>query len=82
MGSLGLILLSTGLISLGALVGVVTLWMNQEKVERFLLFLVALSTGALMGGAFLHLLPEAVERVGSEVSFLAALGALDRKSVV
>jgi len=75
MGSLGLILLSTGLISLGALVGVVTLWMNQEKVERFLLFLVALSTGALMGGAFLHLLPEAVERVGSEVSFLAALGA-------
>jgi zinc and cadmium transporter len=75
MESLGLILLSTGLISLGALAGVVTLWMNQEKVERCLLFLVALSTGVLMGGAFLHLLPEAVERVGSEVGFLVVLGA-------
>ncbi len=75
MNSLGLILLSTGLISLGALVGVVTLSMNQKKLEKFLLFLVALSTGALMGGAFLHLLPEAVERVGSELSFLVALGA-------
>jgi len=75
MNSLGLILLSTSLISLGALAGVVTLSMNQKKVEKFLLFLVALSTGALMGGAFLHLLPEAVERIGSEVSFLVALGA-------
>jgi len=75
MSSLGLILLSTSLISLGALAGVVTLWINKEKVERVLLFLVALSTGVLMGGAFLHLLPEAVERVGSEVGFLVTLGA-------
>jgi zinc and cadmium transporter len=35
--------------------------MKERLLERVLLVLVSLSAGALMGGAFLHLLPEAVE---------------------
>lgn len=73
MSVLGLIIVSNLVISLGALVGVVSLAVNKERLERVLLFLVALSTGALMGGAFLHLLPEAVEMLESERVFLVAL---------
>ena len=61
MGTLGYILLSTFLISLGALVGVATLAIAERVLEKALLFLVSLSAGALMGGAFLHLLPESIE---------------------
>ena len=35
--------------------------MKEHLLNKILLVLVSLSTGALMGGAFLHLLPEAVE---------------------
>ncbi len=73
MSVLGLIIVSNLVISLGALVGVVSLAVNKERLEKVLLFLVALSTGALMGGAFLHLLPEAVEMLESERVFLVAL---------
>jgi len=73
MGSLGLIIMATGVISLGALVGVWTMAMNKERLNRILLFLVSLSAGALMGGAFLHLLPEALELLESERVFLTVL---------
>lgn len=63
MNTLFSIILSTFLISLGALVGVFTLAMNEKKLEKILLFLVSLSAGALMGGAFLHLLPETAEKL-------------------
>jgi len=64
-----LILLATGLISLGGLIGIVSLAVNQKRLERALLVLVSLSAGALMGGAFLHLLPEAVNQLDSELAF-------------
>jgi len=63
MDTLFNIVIATFLISLGALVGVFTLAMNEKKLEKILLFLVSLSAGALMGGAFLHLLPEAAEKI-------------------
>ena len=62
------ILISTFLISLIAFLGVFTLFLKDKLLSRLLLVLVAFSAGALMGGAFLHLLPEAVEIVGSEKS--------------
>src|SRR3972149_4789546 len=55
------IFISTFLISTGALIGILTLAMQEEKLNKFLLLLVSLSAGALMGGAFIHLLPEASE---------------------
>ena len=55
------ILISTILISLVSLLGVVTMALKREKIDKFIFLLVSLSTGTLLGGAFLHLLPEAME---------------------
>ena len=44
--------------SLLSLVGVITLSIKRKKLDNYLDLLVALSVGALLGGAFLHLIPE------------------------
>ncbi len=53
------ILASTFFVSILSLVGVIALSIREKLLEKILLFLVSLSAGALMGGAFLHLIPEA-----------------------
>ena len=58
------ILAATFAISLIAFVGILTFLLREELLNRALLVLVALSTGALLGGAFLHLIPEAIEQIG------------------
>ncbi|KYK29031.1 hypothetical protein AYK20_06155 [Thermoplasmatales archaeon SG8-52-1] len=55
------ILITTFLIALIAFIGIFTLALKDKVLNKILLVLVSLSAGALMGGAFLHLLPEAVE---------------------
>jgi zinc and cadmium transporter len=60
-------------ISLGALVGVLTLAVKEAKLTRALMLLVSFSAGAMMGGAFLHLLPEAVETLAPDLALTAAL---------
>jgi zinc and cadmium transporter len=60
MDTLVWILGSTLLVSLFSFAGVVTLSLNDKLLKRISLVLVALSAGALMGGAFLHMIPEAV----------------------
>ena len=65
------ILISTFLISLIAFIGVLSLAIKKKLLKRILLFLVSLAAGALMGGAFLHLIPEALEK--SENIFLYVL---------
>lgn len=62
-------LISGFLISMGSLVGILTLSLNHQKLHKFLLSLVSLSAGSLIGGAFLHLLPEAGEMLGLETIF-------------
>ncbi|KKQ38430.1 MAG: Zinc/iron permease [Candidatus Roizmanbacteria bacterium GW2011_GWA2_37_7] len=59
------IIASTFLISLASLIGVFTLSIKEKTLSKFLLFLISLSAGALMGGAFLHLLPEASEKLNN-----------------
>ncbi|MGD8506072.1 MAG: ZIP family metal transporter [Candidatus Bathyarchaeota archaeon] len=66
-----LIIAISFLISLIAFVGVVSLAIKDEVLDRILLYLVGFAAGALIGGAFLHLLPEAVERSTSMNVFLA-----------
>ena len=60
------ILISTFLISVISFIGVFTLFLKEKLLDRILLILVAFSAGALIGGAFLHLIPEAIEKVGLE----------------
>jgi len=47
-----------------AFVGVLTMFLKERLLSKILLILVAFSAGALIGGAFLHLIPEAILDVG------------------
>lgn len=61
MNSLIWIMISTFIISLISFIGIFTLALKDKLLDKIVLLLVSLSAGALMGGAFLHLLPESVE---------------------
>ncbi len=61
------------LISLISLVGVFTLGMKTNIFDKILILLVGFAAGTLIGDAFLHLLPEAVNNAGSNIVFTYAL---------
>ncbi|PJC33765.1 ZIP family metal transporter [Candidatus Roizmanbacteria bacterium CG_4_9_14_0_2_um_filter_35_15] len=67
------ILISNFIISLISLIGIFTLMIKEKLLQKILLFLVSLSAGALMGGAFIHLLPEAQEKYRDGNMFLIVL---------
>ena len=54
-------IIATGLISLISLVGVSGLFVTKKLVSKLSMWFVAFSTGTMVGGAFLHLLPESIE---------------------
>jgi len=54
-------LVSVFIVSLIALVGIMTLSIRTDKLKKFLIYMVSFSAGALMGDAFIHLLPELAE---------------------
>ncbi len=64
---------ATVIVSLLSLVGIFSLAMKEKLLHRILLLLVGLSAGALMGGAFFHLIPEAAEQVGIEYTGIMVL---------
>ena len=67
------IILATFLVSLLSFVGVFTLALKDKLLDKIVFYLVALSIGGLMGGAFLHLLPEAIEIYQGKDAFLFVL---------
>lgn len=69
------IIVANTIISLGSLAGVVTLGVKEKTLNKILMSLVALSAGALMGGAFIHLLPEAVELMDPMIVFGVVLSS-------
>lgn len=54
------------IVSLMSFIGIITLGLNKELLSKIVLYLVSFSAGSLFGGAFLHLLPEAVKEFGFE----------------
>lgn len=66
MGPLEWIILTTVAISLTAWIGILTLFLREELLDKILLLLVALAAGSLIGGAFIHLLPRAIANMGSD----------------
>jgi len=58
------VILSAFVVSLIALVGIVLVPIKFDRLKKILIYFVSFSTGALLGGAFFHLLPEVVENVG------------------
>lgn len=75
MSTLTYIVIASFLISSGSLLGVLFLAARKELLEKALLFLVSLSAGTLMGGAFLRLMPEALEQLPSTVLFSLVLAS-------
>lgn len=57
-------LTAVSLVSLVSLIGVLTLSLKLEMLRKLTMFLVSFSAGVLLGGAFFHLIPEAVESGG------------------
>ena len=52
------------IVSAISLIGIITLSVKIEKLEKILIYMIAFSAGALLGDAFIHLLPEAVSKSG------------------
>ena len=63
------ILASTFLVSLISLVGIFTLAIKDNLLHKILFCLIGFSAGALIGSAFLHILPEALQKSNSENVF-------------
>ena len=61
-------LVSVSLISIISLIAIFALAIKEEVLKKFLIYMVSFSTGALFGGAFIHLLPEVVSKVGFTLS--------------
>lgn len=55
---------SIAVVSLLALIGVVTVALSRRQLEAFVPYLVSFSAGTLLGDVFLHLLPEAIATNG------------------
>jgi len=66
---------ATFLISLCVWLAVIFLYFKKDTLNKITIFLVSLSAGALMGGAFIHLLPEAASDVEINKLFLMVLVA-------
>ena len=70
-------LLAGGLICLIAAMGGVAYYLPQQSLRRAIPLGASLSVGVLLGDAFLHLLPEALERLGSVQTVMAwTLGSI------
>jgi zinc and cadmium transporter len=49
-------------VSLISFIGIISLLLKENLLNKILLLLISFSAGALIGGAFLHLIPEAAEK--------------------
>lgn len=58
------------IVSLMSLIGIFGLLLKEKILDKILILLVGISGGALIGGAFLHLLPEALEKSDSVYTYL------------
>ena len=70
------ILISVIIVSLISLVGVFFLALKEKLLKKILMLLVALASGALLGGAFFHLIPESMELGIKNTSLFIIFGIL------
>ena len=62
-------LIATFIVSLVSFIGVVSLAINDKILKKILVLMIGFAAGSLIGGAFLHLLPEALENSSSRTVF-------------
>jgi hypothetical protein len=63
MAKLAIILSSVTVVNLVAFVSIIFVGPKEAFLKRILMTLVGFASGSLIGGAFIHLLPEAVEKM-------------------
>jgi len=69
-------LISILLISVISLIGITIFFTKEKHLPNVLLFLISFSAGSLLGGAFIHLLPESIESGIAIVPLAAVFGIL------
>jgi len=67
------IIIASFLITCCVWFAILFLYFRKETLEKITLFLISLSAGVLMGGAFIHLLPEASLKMSIDKLFLITL---------
>lgn len=70
------ILASTCLVSLISLAGVFALALKGVLLDKFIFCFIGFSAGALIGGAFLHILPEAIAKDGAGSLFYYVISGI------
>ncbi|HLC48711.1 MAG TPA: ZIP family metal transporter [Candidatus Norongarragalinales archaeon] len=73
---LELIIISTVIVSLASLAGIMLMNVSESRAKQILFLLVSFSAGTLLGTAFLDLLPEALEGADAHTAFIAALAGI------
>ena len=66
------IIVATLVVSALSFIGVITLGLKEARLHRLISWLVAFAAGALMGGALLHLLPEAIQENNQAFAWVLA----------
>lgn len=69
-------LISILIISTISIIGITVFFTNEKKLPNILLFLISFSAGALLGDAFIHLLPEAMDSGINHVPIAVISGIL------
>jgi zinc and cadmium transporter len=64
---------SVFLVSLISFIGVISLSFKPESLKKIIFLMVSLAAGTLLGDAFLHLIPEAIEKKGVSSSVWLSL---------
>lgn len=70
------IILSTLLVSLISLIGVLALSIKKKFLDNALLFLVAFAAGSMLGAAFFEILPESMDVLGQNALTFTLVGIL------
>ncbi len=69
-------LISVFLVSLISLIGILTLSLKEKVLNKILIYFVSLSAGTLLGGAFIHLIPESFSHEGLNTPLYILIGIL------
>lgn len=74
MSTFILILASTFLVSAISIIGILFLVLRKNLLDKISLMLVSFASGSLLGGAFLHLIPEALSPYDESVFIVILVG--------
>ncbi|MDQ1278970.1 MAG: zinc and cadmium transporter [Thermoproteota archaeon] len=76
MADLVVILISVSIVSLLSFIGILFIGLKEAFLNRILTALIGFASGSLIGGAFLHLLPEALEDSGQTTFYYVITGII------